>query len=68
MTQVVGQNARMSNVDKQLELFDSILENLRGYQPNALSKIEADDIDKSLDLVTSLSVGVRHIESIIEIA
>ncbi len=65
--QVVGQKTRMSHVDKQLELFDSLLENLRKYQANVLSKAEADDIDSSLELVTSLSVGVRFIESITEI-
>ena len=45
MKQVVGQKTRMSHVDKQLELFDSLLENLRKYQANVLSKAEADDID-----------------------
>lgn len=50
-----------------MELFDSLLGNIRKYQANALSKAEADDIDSSLELLTSLAVGMRLGESSIDI-
>lgn len=48
----------MSRLEKQVELFNSILEYIHKYNASSLPKEVADDIDRSLDLVSSLSVSL----------
>ena len=58
MIRVARREETLSRLEKQVELFNSILEYIHKYNASSLPKEVADDIDRSLDLVSSLSVNL----------